>query len=151
MKTTFSHLRATRTNIIKICERYSIEQLNTIPQGFNNNLIWNFGHVIATQQLLVYGLAGRPLNIDADVVERFRKGTKPEGAVLQSEYDLFKHLSAELVDQCETDLANDFFEGYKEYTTSYGVTLKSVEEAIAFNNSHEALHLGSMLAIEKFL
>ncbi|MFT7612776.1 MAG: hypothetical protein ACI9J3_001742, partial [Parvicellaceae bacterium] len=40
---------------------------------------------------------------------------------------------------------------FTEYTTSYNITLKTVEEAIAFSNMHEALHLGYAMAIKKAL
>lgn len=33
-----------------ILENYSLKQLNMIPKGFSNNLIWNIGHIIVTQQ-----------------------------------------------------------------------------------------------------
>jgi len=33
---------------------FSLEQLNKIPEGFNNNLIWNIAHCVVTQQLLCY-------------------------------------------------------------------------------------------------
>jgi len=39
---------------LKFFENYSLEQLNRIPDGFSNNLIWNIGHIIATQHKLIY-------------------------------------------------------------------------------------------------
>ena len=45
-------IKQTRANIIKMTEAQSLEMLNQIPEGFNNNLVWNLGHVIVTQQLL---------------------------------------------------------------------------------------------------
>jgi hypothetical protein len=32
----------------------TLEQLNKIPEGYNNNLIWNIAHVVVVQQMLVY-------------------------------------------------------------------------------------------------
>jgi len=49
------------------------------------------------------------------------------------------------------DYQNGLFEGYKEYTTSIGFNLKSAEEAMVYNNFHEGLHVGVMMAIKKFI
>ena len=38
-------------------DRLTLEQLNKVPQGFKNNVIWNIVHCIVTQQLLVYKLS----------------------------------------------------------------------------------------------
>jgi hypothetical protein len=43
--------------VSKFLSGYNLDQLNTIPEGFNNNLIWNIGHIIVSQQLLVYKLS----------------------------------------------------------------------------------------------
>jgi len=42
---TFNTLRQTRKNILSVIEAYDKEQLNYIPEGFNNNLIWNLGRL----------------------------------------------------------------------------------------------------------
>ena len=44
-------------------EKCSLEELNKIPEGFNNNVIWNIAHVVVTQQLLVYDMSGLPMLI----------------------------------------------------------------------------------------
>lgn len=151
MDYNFYILEQTRTNILKAIEGYSIEQLNTIPEGFNNNLIWNFGHVIVTQQLLCYALSGLPMNIDKELVDKYRKGSKPNDFVDEAEFQLLKDMTFQLIEQTKVDYANGIFETYKSYTTSFNVTLSSVEEGIRFNNVHEGLHLGSILALRKLV
>lgn len=144
-------LKITRGNINKLIEPFSLEQMNHIPEGFNNNLMWNFGHVIVTQQLLVYGLSGLPLNIDKELVEKYRKGSSPSKPVAQEEYNHLKELFEKLPNQTKIDYGTGLFKNYKSYTTSFNITLNSTEEGILFNNMHEAMHLGTMLAIKKFL
>ena len=144
-------LKVTRANILKIVDRYDLEQLNKIPEGFNNNLIWNFGHVVVTQQLLCYGLSKLPTQVPAELIDRYRKGSKPEGFVDQSELDVFKNFADSTIQQLETDLANGIFKEFKTYPTSYGITLGSIQDAVQFNNVHEGMHLGTMIALTKLI
>ncbi|WP_020528013.1 DinB family protein [Flexithrix dorotheae] len=141
--------RASRNNILKIIESHSIDDLNKIPEGFNNNLVWNFGHIIVTQQLLTYGLAGLELNLDMGIVNKFRKGSKPTSPISSEEVDFLKEKLFPLVDKLEEDLGKKIFENFKTYPTSYGYELNSIQEAIAFNNTHEGMHLGYMLALKR--
>ncbi len=149
MEYQFDILRATRKNVLAILNSSTLEELNTIPEGYSNNLIWNATHIVVTQQLLVYGLSGLPLSIPSDLVTGFRKGTRPAGDVEQGHVDLIIELLESIPDKTQSDLKNGVFKESKEYMTSYGIGVKSVEEAIPFNNSHEALHLGYMMAIRK--
>ncbi len=147
-------LEITRTNrrlLEKILDHYSLEQLNKVPDGFSNNLIWNIAHVVVTQQLLVYKLSGLPLMIDAEMVNRYKKGTKTEGAVTQEEVDKVRTLLFSTLDQTEKDIEADIFKGFQEYPTSTGFVLKSIQDALNFNNFHEGIHLGYILALKKSL
>jgi len=151
MKNHFQLLQTTRNNILRLVENLDLETLNKIPEGFNNNLAWNLGHLVATQQLLCYGLSGTPMLVGNDFISKYRKGSKPEGSIDQKELDYIKNQLIVLVDKTEEDLANGVFQNFKEYPTSYGATLNSVEEAINFNNLHEAMHLGYIIAMKKAL
>ncbi len=42
-------LRNTRKHLLSFINDLSTEELNEIPQGFNNNIIWNLAHLTATQ------------------------------------------------------------------------------------------------------
>jgi hypothetical protein len=133
-------------------EQFSLEELNKIPDGFNNNIIWNIGHAVATQQLLVYRLSGSDVLVSDDFIDRYRKGTKPESDVSQAEVDYIKSLLFSTIESTQEAYESGVFKKFTEYTlsTTKGV-LKSVENAIEFNNYHEGLHLGYILALKKSL
>jgi hypothetical protein len=151
MQATIAILRQTRQNIINLINNYNTEQLNQIPKGFNNNLIWNFGHILVTQQLLCYRLAGLDCALENSVIDAYRKGSSPKGPITEGEIQFLKEHCFALVDQLEKDYAAGRFQEYQTYSTSYGTTLHNIEEAITFNTVHEAMHLGSMIAMQKLV
>ncbi|MBP2834117.1 DinB family protein [Aquimarina sp. U1-2] len=147
-------LEITRTNrrlMQKILDNHSIAQLNKVPEGFKNNIIWNIAHVVVTQQLLVYQLSGLPMMIDDEMVNSFRKGTRAEGFVSQEQVAIIKALLFSTLDQTEKDWEARIFKNFKEYPTSTGYVLKSLDDAINFNNYHEGIHFGYVLALKKAL
>lgn len=135
----------------KFIDNFSLKDLNTVPEGFSNNMIWNIAHTIVTQQLLVYHLSGLPMLVSDDLVARYKKGTKVEREVSQDEVDLIKSLLFSPIEQTQKDYNNKVFKTYDVYTTSTNSTIASVEDAIAFNNFHEGIHLGYILALKKSL
>ena len=147
----FQTLDQSRTNMVKILSRFSSEQLNAIPAGFSNNLIWNAGHVVVTQQLLVYKLAGLPLLINEEWVDKYRKGSKPEGNVGEAEIAAIMASMHDTVNQTKADWQAGKFKDqpFTPYTTSYGITLDQADNAITFNNTHEGLHLGAIILLAK--
>lgn len=147
----FKILRKTRTNLLNATVNLTLEQLNEIPKGFNNNIAWQMGHILVTQQLLVYRLSSIPSIVDQDMIEDFRKGTKPERKYEQAEIDMIRDMLVSTIDQTKENYNQNIFGEYKTYTTSYGMTLSSTDGAIIFNNSHEALHLGNVLALKRMI
>jgi len=151
MEKAFDITLSSRKVLSTFFDNYSLEQLNKIPPGFNNNLIWNIAHIIVVQQLLVYKLSGLPMNISNDMVAKYQKGTRPERDLTQQEADEIKALLFITIDQTQQDHVNKIFETYHPFANSLGFTLKNVDEAIAFNYYHEAMHTGMMMSIRKFL
>lgn len=151
MEPTFNINQTSRNTIANFLENHTLEQLNTIPEGFSNNLIWNIGHIIVVQQMLVYNLSGLPMMVSEDMVSKYKRGTKPEHSVTQEEVDEFKKLLWSTLEQTKKDFANNIFKNFTEYTTMSGYTMKSAKEAMEFNNYHEAIHTGIMMQIRKFI
>lgn len=147
----FLALQTTRENIRKTLQEFSINQLNKIPEGYNNNLIWHYGHVIVTQQLLCYKLSNTPMYVGENMVHLYRKGSAPSEFVSEEDYHVLQKLDDKLCQQIKADYANQIFGDYKPYTTSYNITLNNVEDAITFNNVHEGLHLGNMMSMRRLV
>lgn len=149
MTNNFNIQRTTRSNILKACSELTLEQMNTIPIGFNNSIAWNLGHILVTQKLLVYGLSSNDLKIESRLVEKFKKGTKADTPVSATDHSTIKATFLSSVDLCETDFNSGLFTQFRTYPTSYNFILNTIEDAIIFNNSHEALHFGYIMAMKK--
>lgn len=142
-------LKANRKGVLSLIEGLSIEQLNKIPQGFKNNIAWNVAHLLVTQQLLCYKLSGLPMKVSDDLVTRFQKGSLPSGFIDEKELSEIKEQLLTIIDDFINDYNNNIFKEFKPYTTSANVTLNNLSDAIEFNNFHEGIHFGYMLAMKK--
>lgn len=139
-------------NLFKgVINRLEVDQLNKIPKGFNNNIIWNIGHIIVTQQILIYQFSGVKPLVEQDFMDTYRKGTTPGEILASSEIQIIRTLLEDTIRQTRYDYENGIFKTYTSYTTSTKSQLTSVDKAIEFNNSHEGIHLGYILALQKLI
>lgn len=151
MKHQFEILNKTRNIILKLIHEFSIDQLNKIPEGFNNNIIWNIAHLVVTQQILCYKLSGLPMSVSDKMVAKFMKGTAPKGVISAEEFEEIKQLFLGLPKQFKKDYNKGVFKNYDPYTTSLDVTLVDIDSAFAFSNFHEGIHLGVILSLRKLV
>jgi hypothetical protein len=144
-------LKATRANMLLLLSKFSLEEVNRIPEGFNNNLAWNAGHCLVTHKRLVYDFCGHDTGLSPEMIAAFRKGSKPEGDVSQELWsEILEGLNSS-VGQLKSDLEVGGWQAHSPYTTSYGVTIIDVRSGVRFNNAHEAMHLGIMMAMGRLL
>jgi len=151
MKQEFEYTRSIRKTILSVIESYSIKQLNHIPTGFNNNLIWHLGHLLVTEQLICYRLAGLTPHVTKEFIRRYRIGSFPKGDADAEEIGFIKDNFLSSIEQTEADYEEGLFKQYHSYMTPYGFPLNSIEDGIRFNNLHEAMHYGYILALKKAL
>jgi hypothetical protein len=127
----------------------SRENLLFVPKGFSNNIFWNIGHVLVTQQALVYSLSKVPPRIDEALIRKYSKGTFPEENVSDAEIQTVAAGLLATPGWTQEDYNNGIFTEFIPYSTSANVSLNTVEDAIAFNIFHMGLHLGTIKAIQK--
>ncbi len=145
------NLKVTRNNVLSFLNQFSYEELTTIPLGFNNSILWNAVHNLATQQILCYKLSGLPFRIDSKFIEGFTKGADGKAVLSLEDFETFKAEFISTIDIFQKDYELGVFEQFQEYTTSYNITLHNIDEAISFNNTHEGLHLGYMMSMRKLI
>ena len=140
-----------RSAILKMTDELTIEQLNTIPEGFSNNIIWNLAHIVAAQQTVCYSRSGLPTFVEDSFITAYKPGTKPEGYVDENEVSAIKALLLSTIEQLEKDYTEGIFKVYTTVTTRYGVLLASVEDGISFIPFHDGFHMGYILALKRLI
>ena len=134
----------------KLLDSLSPEQINKIPIGFNNNVLWNVAHVIAVQQILLYGLSNQPVVVEKNFVNRFSPGTKPDVFYDETMISEVKSLLAFSYDRLIQDIQSNMFGSFNPYSTALRFEINDLESAITFNLYHETLHTGHILNLRKF-
>ncbi|WP_231463891.1 DinB family protein [Pedobacter sp. Leaf132] len=153
MNEVFEFIINSRKAFIKLIDGLSIEQLNKIPDGFNNNIIWNFGHIVVSTQTLCYVRTG--VLADTSSVkynEFYRKDTKPTYTVTEEEVAELKAIALESVEKIKEDYAKGLFANTIPYSTAtFGAQLHSIEEILITTIGHDNLHFGYALALKKLV
>lgn len=146
---SISTLRKLRHLTLKNIADLSPEQLNNVPEGFNNNIIWNVAHLLAAQQNLIYLRSGQAAKMPMEFIQTYKPGTKPESKVSATEIENIKQQLIGAVDQLEEDLKTNLFDNYQGLTISLGIELNSIQESVSYLSVHEGLHLGYILALKR--
>lgn len=151
MKKQFEIFKIYRKSLVQEIDVLSIEQLQKIPEGFKNNIFWNVAHTLVSQQILHYKMSGLNPLITNDWIENYQNGTFPRFVITEDEIDYLKSKLIITAEQLEEDFNEKKFESYTEFETKMGIVISSVEDAINFNNTHEALHYGIVSSMKKLV
>jgi hypothetical protein len=151
VKKQFEILKKYRKSLVDEIDDLNIEQLQMIPKGFKNNIFWNVAHVLVSQQILHYKMSGLDPLITHDWIENYQKGTLPRFVITEDEINYLKGKLITTADRLEEDFNEKKFNSYTEIETKMGILISSIEDAINFNTSHEALHYGIVISMKKIV
>ncbi|MDB4905179.1 MAG: DinB family protein [Mucilaginibacter sp.] len=151
MQKGIERLKKTRIYLLNLIEGLTTEQLNEVPAGFNNNIIWNLGHLITSQQSICYLRSGVKVFIDEKYLPFYKPQTKPDKFVESAEIEQMKKLFLTAIDQFEKDYEGKLFSNHPAWTTMYGIEVKDIDDAIHFALFHEGLHTGYIMALKRLL
>ncbi|HZH67238.1 MAG TPA: DinB family protein [Flavisolibacter sp.] len=141
--------RKTRTFLLSILSELTTEQLNQIPPGFNNNIVWNLGHLVAAQQGVCYVRGGLPMVVNEKYFLAYKPESRPSGFVEEAEIEILKRQLLSTIDKLEEDLAARVFATNPPWTNRYGVEHATIEDSIRFLLFHDGLHIGYIMALKR--
>jgi hypothetical protein len=109
------------------------------------------GHLIATQQIVCYRRAGVDTVVDADFVNTYAPGTRPERFITEEEVLRIQELFVTSLDCFEQDMQTAIFNNYTQWTTRAGVDINNINDVDAFLPYHEGMHVGYVMALKRAL
>lgn len=148
---TIAQIKNTRIFIIELVKDLSIEQLNKIPTGFNNNIIWNIAHLTAAQQNMCYVRSGLAVTVKEEHFSAFLSGTKPDKFIEKQEINSIFDALLNSMDRLAADYSSNIFLKFDPWDKRYGMKLNSIEDAINFIPFHEGMHIGYIMALKKLV
>ncbi len=153
MEQVFKFIVDSRKTFIDLVDGLSIAALNDIPEGFNNNIIWNFGHIVVSTSLLCYVRTGiRPDATFIKYVDTYKKGTKPMYEVTVAEVDELKALALSTIRTLEEDYKRGLFVQIDPVeTVTFGITIGTFEQLLIMTAGHDNVHYGYAMAQRRII
>ena len=145
------NIRKNRQQVLNIIQDLSLEKLNKIPHSFNNNIIWNVGHLIAAQQTICYIRPGLTPPLPEDAYKKFSSGTRPEQFFESDVEDALKKLLFTSLDTMEREYQQNVFAAFKPWVTKSGYPINSIDDALIYMHIHEGLHTGIIFCMKKLV
>ena len=144
-------IKKARTSLLEQIEDLTVDQFNQIPQGFENNISWNMGHMIVVQQGICYQKSGLPQLISDNFGKKFGPGSRPEEIIGIIEIINIKQLLVTTLEQLETDYESRIFGNYMGWSTRLGNKVLSIHDGLEFLSFHEKLHSGTITAMKRLV
>lgn len=154
MNVKIEKIKNFRFSLLRQIEDLSTEDLNNIPSGHKNNIIWNLAHLSCAVQNLCYVRAGLPITIDEKYFAPYMSGTKPEKFVDEEEIKSIKGIFISSIDKLQSDFEKEIFEHYSPSVMIqkvYGVEVNNIDQAIDYLIYHEGFHAGYVLSLKHLL
>jgi hypothetical protein len=135
----------TRGKLSETLEDVSTEVFEIVPDGFNNNIHWQLGHLLITGELFLFG--GQK-NLPENYRDFFKPGTKPSDWT--SEVPSVNTLLGQLNEQL--DRINDIpAEVFERKLPKPFLGNETAGELAAMGAYHEAMHLGQIQSLKRLI
>ena len=148
----FNQLKVVRSNTLNAVKEVSESQAHSVPEGFNNNILWNLGHVYISQEKFAFGFIPEPMQVPEGFTEAFGRDTKPSEWKVQPPTlveminlleDQTSRIREKLENRLDEAVANPF-------TMPSGLTLRTIGEFLTFSMYHEGMHVQTIKMLKKF-
>ncbi|SDJ16290.1 DinB family protein [Salimicrobium halophilum] len=142
----FEQMKLWRTWTVEYLQTISEELVDQIPQGHNNNISWNSGHILVGWDNAIFPAEERQVPHNYHVL--FPDGSRPEewSQELPSMADIIKQLEEQpiLIEHaCKGHLNKSLNESF--------LGMKTLGGMFVFHMNHENLHMGIIKSMKQML
>jgi hypothetical protein len=151
MNTKLDKIKNFRLYLLKQIDNLTTEQLNHIPSGYNNNIIWNLAHLVSAEQTMCYVRSGLPVKVEDKYFTPYISGTKPFEFVNEQDVEAIKAMLIASLDRLQTDLDRSLFVNYTPSVMIpkvYGFEVNNIEEALEYLLYHDGYHAGYIMLLK---
>lgn len=144
----FKQLKTYRNELLTVVEEVTEEEADLIPEGFNNNIRWNLGHVLLDQYLWIQVLTKEEHPLPAAYNDWFGFGTNPSHFTVET--PRLQELLGSLRRQPDDILERNRYRLEQEFPST-DMGMHTIEQVLVRTIFHEGLHLGAIQAIKRRL
>ena len=146
----FDQLSFARQSLLNTVKEISENQADSVPEGFNNNIRWNLGHVCIVQERYAFYFAGEPIGVPDVFTELFAFGTRPSEwkikppslqELVETLTDQPKRIRERLQDRLDEAITNPVERG--------SLSLSTFDELLTFSLFHEGQHIQAVKTLIK--
>ncbi|MGM7700278.1 DinB family protein [Pseudalkalibacillus sp. Hm43] len=140
-----------RSNTLASLKATTEEQALIVPEGFNNSIVWNLGHIFIAVENIMAHVDGSKANIPDGYKEFFGHSTSP--STWTKEPPTLKELATQLEEQTER-IASIYGEKLQDtlpepLRLNERTAFETYGEVLNFMIWHEGLHLGVINGIKR--
>ncbi|MEK3732386.1 DinB family protein [Paenibacillus sp. FSL M8-0334] len=141
----FEQLHTYRKVLLDVVEDVSEAEAEIVPDGFNNNIRWNLGHVLLDQYLWIRVLTKEDMPVPMSFNQWFGYGTNPSN--FTDETPSFSELISLLQEQPRF-IEQQYRDRLEEDFPPTDMGMHTLEQVLVRTIFHEGLHMGALLAIK---
>ncbi|KGP74067.1 DinB family protein [Pontibacillus yanchengensis] len=147
----FQQLSFVRMRTLAALDATREDMADVQPEGFQNTIRWNLGHIYTAQENLIHRFIGEEPTLPAHYVELFNANTNP--SMWEASPPSLQELRENLAEQTErlkqTFQGRLYEEGDKPFQLGENVTFTTLAEIVNFTIWHEGLHQGTITALKR--
>jgi uncharacterized damage-inducible protein DinB len=140
-------------NIKSIVQEVSFDAALKVPDGFNNSILWNVGHILLAAEQFLFVMTDRESILPEHYKQLFSRGTKP------SEWTMEPPSLDSLLEQLDTQSERvklTFSENTNEkMPTPFQFPglppLETVGDVLLLTMYHETMHTGQIKALKRLV
>ncbi|WP_047986250.1 DinB family protein [Ornithinibacillus californiensis] len=144
----FTQLETYRNETLQLIEHISKEEAEIVPEGFNNNIRWNLGHMYLDQYLWIEAVTREKSNVTKTFTQWFGFGTSPINFTDDTpELEELKQLLQTQI----RNIKEKYGDRLEEEFPPTEMGMHTIEQVLTRTIYHEGLHAAAIQYLKRFV